>query len=78
MSGVTPAIEAQIIRVLTAFENAANRIERERGRWGALPGAAGAYALRHPDASVKDIMAATGCSRTTARAAKHSLVGPAI
>jgi hypothetical protein len=73
MTDISPAIEEQIIRVLEAFTRAADRVDQRTLAQAAEPGRAADYARRHPAATITDIMAATGCSRTTARQARRAL-----
>ena len=72
MSEMSPAIEAQMIRVLEAFTRAADRADQRTLAQAAQPGRAADYVRRHPAATIGDIMAATGCSRTTARQARQA------
>ena len=67
MSDITPKIEAQMVRIMDALDRALVHAARQSAAKGAQPGLAADYARRHPAATVADIVAATGCSRTTAR-----------
>lgn len=72
MSDIPPKIEAQMVRVMQSLDRALIRAEGRSRAEGAQPGLAADFARRHPAATVADIVAATGCSRTTAREARQA------
>jgi hypothetical protein len=71
MSTISPKAEAQMRRVMEALARALLRADKPSGQ-GVQPGLAADYARRNPGATVADIIAATGCSRTTARQARRA------